>query len=33
MTTTLELADIQGNVLRAYGKSNFPVARIFGPLR
>ena len=29
MTRQLELADIQGNVVRAYGRYNYPVARYF----
>lgn len=29
MTRTLELADIQGNIVRAYGKNNYPKARYF----
>lgn len=29
MTKTLELADIQGNIVRAYGKANYPKARYF----
>lgn len=29
MSTHLDLADIQGNILRAYGKQNFPIARYF----
>ncbi len=29
MTRRLDLADIQGNIVHAYGKKNFPVARYF----
>jgi len=29
MTKELDLADIQGNIIRAYGKNDFPVARYF----
>ncbi len=29
MTQELDLADIQGNIVRAYGKSNYPKARYF----
>ena len=29
MTKELDLADIQGNIVRAYGKNGFPVARYF----
>ena len=29
MTQKLELSDIQGNIVRAYGKSNYPKARYF----
>lgn len=29
MTQQLELSDIQGNIVRAYGKSNYPKARYF----